>query len=1383
MVGLKEIFLYLASSDVLFLVEHNVAKKTGRLQTSHLYLYYLIIMNISVNTVEMHLSKALLNFSKKRLLLKYTLIISFWLTAVAANAELTKNMFDIRHLGYAEGLSSQRVFSIVEDQNSAIWLATKNGVDRYNGQVIKRYILPPNLYLGDMAGRRFHLWYDEQNGLWAYDQTGRIFQYSIENDAFELRFSLGEAIGGEIILNKVFMDYEGCLWLGLSKGLYKKEKNGVIVNVLADRYVNDIMSDSSTIYAGTSTGVVQITPTLETNWLVKEEDVQSLYYHSAHQELWIGTFNNGLWVWSPENSALRSIRTQYSGFLNPIRAITAYDEETMLVGVDGGGVYTIDLQSKEPHLLMSTEDSTDIYLRGNGIYAVTTDSQGNIWIGSYSGGVSVAVRASYPTRILKHQRGNQNSLANNNINGIEEDHSGKLWFATDNGISILNEKTNTWHHALKGTVVVTLCRAQSGNIWAGTYGDGVYLLDQKGTPLQHLTQQKEELTTNYIFSIRQDPDGDIWVGGHNGWLMLLNKEGIHKQTYDIMWIHSIEIIAPNQVGVATVNGFYMVNKATNTLKRYASFPEFQNQNASAYIISMLFNENQNVWLGTEGGGLNLYNLKTGKTKTFTTVDGLPSDDIYSLQKDTLGRLWMSTAKGLSLMENNDISNLNYLGDVDKEYNKSAFARLSDGRFAYGSTDGAVLVKPEAIAQTDYHAPLRLTGLSIDYLDLEKATLWQPILHDMVKRGTVKLPYRHNSFAIHFESINYRFQRDINYQHILEGYDKTWSNSSSDGTLRYTNVAPGTYLLKIRNLRRSNGEIIEEKTLFLTVLEPWWNTWWAWTIYLALASSVLYFIFRYNSNKLQKKHDEDKIKFFINTAHDIRTPVTLIMAPLEDLGQTSGLNNKARYYLDMARNNTQKLHTLITQLLEFEKIDITRQKTSLYPLPLNSILTEEIIGFQAYCDHKQLNLKLNLPNEEVVIKGDRQFLGMLLDNLLSNACKYTPAGGEVTLGLTATKRKVIITVSDSGIGIPKKSQKYLFKKVYRADNAQKSLEKGTGFGLLQVQRIAKMLGGKISVQSEESQGTTFTLILPRTYEQPELVTEPSLVANQFLTAEQPSLDSPMNLKVVRNKNEQSKDTLLIVEDNETLRYYLRHTFEDEYRVIDVANGQEALDCLNNQYPDLILSDVMMPGIQGDELCRMVKDNADTSGIPFVLLTAKVTHDATVKGLKKGADDYIPKPFSTEILKLKVKGLIENRKRQRAFFMREALRQVHAEEQPISEKESQPTEEVAQGLTENDCKFVDRATHLVIENISNTEFTIDNLCHEMAMSRTLFYNRLKSLTGKNPQEFIRLIRLQKAAELLKNGKNVAETAMDSGFVNPKYFSSLFKQHFGVQPSKYQ
>ncbi|MDL2214945.1 response regulator [Dysgonomonas sp. OttesenSCG-928-M03] len=1320
--------------------------------------------------------------------------MTLWMVNIAANAELTNNMFDIRHIGYSEGLSSQRVFSIVEDKNSVIWIATKAGIDRYNGHVVKSYTLPGNFLYGDMAGRRLRLLYDERYGLWAYDHTGRIYRYSAKKDCFEQDLYLGEYISGEIILNKLCLDNKGIFWFGLSSGLYKKEADGRITSVVTEQYVNDIVSTDKSLFVGTSEGVLKLSHSQlnKTNWLINGKDVQTLFCDIVKDELWVGTFDNGLWVMNLNTLTLFPLIGQNSGFLNPIRAITNYDTNTILIGIDGGGVYAVDTDSKKAHPLMSTEDSTDIFLLGNGIYAITKDRQGNIWIGSYSGGVSVAILSRYPITAFAHERGNSQSLANNNVDDIEENTNGDLWFATNDGVSILNASSHSWSHCLKGNVIVSLCKGKDGLIWAGTYGDGIYLLNSRGQIIRHLTKQQGALTTNYIFSIRQDIDGDLWVGGLDGDLLLMDKEGRYIQSYDIKWIHSIEVVEHGLIAVATVNGFCLVNKHTGDIQRYATFQEFQNKNASAYIISMLFNGDGTVWLGTEGGGLNLYNMHTRELEILTTQEGLPSDDVYSLQQDSRGRLWVSTGKGLALIENFQVSNLNYLGDIDKEYNKSSFARLADGRFIYGSTNGVVCVTPNAIAATNYQAPLRFTGLTIEYLSTDEEVRLRPVIYDMLANGTVQLDYSHNSFAITFESINYRFQRDIAYQYILNGYEKSWSSMSSNGIVQYTNVSPGSYLLKVRSLRQSNGEIISEKTLILNVSQPWWNSWWAWLFYICIAGTIFYFILRYNSNRLQKKYDEDKIRFFIDTAHDIRTPVTLIMAPLEDLKKEEGLTSKSLYFLELARNNTQKLYTLITQLLEFEKVDTHKQQLILAPLSLNDILAEEAAGFQPICDKKQLNLSLSLPDEDVRIMADRHIVEMLLDNLISNACKYTMSQGNVCLSLSYTKRKAIIEVKDSGIGIPKKERKYLFSEVYRAENARKSQQDGAGFGLLQVHRIVKMLHGKITFQSEENKGSIFTVTFRRTDSVSTPESRQPVTSKNTLSAETTDVIKYEEKEISDTSKQTAKNTLLIVEDHEALRYYLRKTFEHDYRVVDVSDGQEALSCLANEYPDLILSDVMMPGIQGDELCRLVKDNPNTSGIPFILLTAKVNHDATVEGLKKGADDYIPKPFSTEILKLKVKGLIENRNRQRDFFMRQALEEVESDKdhtdnevsKEITENQDSKADESSMNImSEGDRQFVIRTTQLIIENMSNTDFNINILCREMAMSRTLFFSRLKSLTGKGPQEFIRIIRLQKAAELLKEGKNVAEVAADTGFVNTKYFSSLFKKQFGVQPSKYE
>ncbi|MCC8154942.1 MAG: hypothetical protein LIP01_12525 [Tannerellaceae bacterium] len=516
-----------------------------------------------------------------RKLLKYIILLLIWIGTTTSKAELSNSVFDIRHIGYLEGLSSQRVFSIAQDKNGVIWIATKTGIDRFNGHTIKNYTLQGNFYHGDFAGRRLRVLYDEEYGLWAYDHTGRIYRYSIFNDCFEQDLYLGQFISGEIILNKLYLDHKGIFWCGLSTGLFRIEADGNITPVIQGEYVNDIVSTEETIFAGTSRGILQISHSQirDINWLINEKDVQSLFWDANQNELWIGTFNNGLWVMNQETSNLLPLEGQSPGFINPIRAITEYDSQTLLVGIDGGGVYTVNRDTRQANLLISTEDSTDIFLQGNGVYAVTKDHQDNIWIGSYSGGVSVAIRSRYPVTLLTHERGNPQSLANNNVNDIEENINGELWFATDHGISIWNASSHIWKHVLKDNVVVTLCSGEAGTIWAGTYGEGVYLLNSQGHIIRHFTKQKGELLTNYIFSIRQDKDGDIWIGGLDGDLLVMDKQGRYKQSYDIKWIHSLAVVDNEQIAAATVNGFCLINKYTGEVQRYATYPELQDQNA------------------------------------------------------------------------------------------------------------------------------------------------------------------------------------------------------------------------------------------------------------------------------------------------------------------------------------------------------------------------------------------------------------------------------------------------------------------------------------------------------------------------------------------------------------------------------------------------------------------------------------------------------------------------------------------------------------------------------------------------------------------------------------------------------------------------------------
>ncbi len=603
----------------------------------------------------------------------------------------------------------------------------------------------------------------------------------------------------------------------------------------------------------------------------------------------------------------------------------------------------------------------------------------------------------------------------------------------------------------------------------------------------------------------------------------------------------------------------------------------------------------------------------------------------------------------------------------------------------------------------------------------------------------------------------------------------------DGTARFRNVPPGNYTLKIKALRKSDGRVIDEISIDITVEEPWWNTIWARICYLAIIAFIIYFIIRYKWYQLRKEHDEDKIRFFINTAHDIRTPLSLVMSPIEELKTQNGLSEKAKYLLDVAGANIRKLNAVTAQLLDFEKIDSGKAKVNIEPINLNYLLSEELSCFNNVGEKRGITLHLQVPDEQVVVSADRHLLELMLDNLMSNACKYTNQGGKVEVSLTANKSKAVIRITDNGIGIPEKEQKNIFTNVYRAENARASQETGNGFGLLQVKRIVEMLNGNIGFTSKENAGTTFTISFKRIYDEPVIHWNPNNL-NEALN--EIRIPSPVVSAVSESKDE----TLLIVEDNDDLRNYLTATFSVEYNVVSTISAEDALRFLENHYPDIIISDVMMPGLQGDELCSMIKNNPDTAGIPVILLTAKTTHDAIVNGIEKGADDYIAKPFSLDILKSKVRGMLHNRKRIREYLMRLALTRAEGdvvEVKTIPQTVEEPTLTEGNRTSEmpaSDKAFVDKAVDIIIANMSNTEFDIEHLCREMAMSRTLFFGRLKSLTGKAPQEFIRILKLERAAELLKQNMPVAEVAVVTGFANSKYFSTIFKKHFGVSPSKF-
>ena len=919
-----------------------------------------------------------------------------------------------------------------------------------------------------------------------------------------------------------------------------------------------------------------------------------------------------------------------------------------------------------------------------------------------------------------------------------------------------------------------------------------------------------KLKSDYVFSLFTDSEGNLWIGCLDGELACFPSgknisRGVGKTAFYLP-VNEVQCITESEdkrsIAVGTSHGCYLIDKQNPMHPRRFFYPEqYPDKDINLFVNSMVYQNSSHVWIGTDGGGLYDYDLTTNKFRNYTTQESLPSNAVYGLIKGKNGKLWLSTDKGLAFIYQGKVVNINFFKGLEREYNRMSVACTSDGRMLFGSNDGVVALAPMFAKGLNYAAPLRIHRVEVE--GVERTDQWNETLFEMLQEGTLHLHHHENTLIVSFESINYQYQHDIQYQYYLEGYDRDWSKPSSYQLARFVNLPSGNYVLYVKAVCRSNGRELGATSLKISIAQPWWNTWWAWIVYLCILTAILYFAWQYYKERLQRRYYDEKINFFVNTAHNIRTPLSLVLAPLVDLSKDSHLSEKSRAFLDMAQRNGNKLLTMVTELLDFQKVEQSAELVRLQNVELPMFLRLQVEKFIVAAQEKHIHLSLEACPQHLV-HTDVKMMDLILENLLSNAIKYTPEGGKVTLSASTEGKTAQILVSDTGIGIPKAEIKNIFKSFFRASNAVNSQEMGSGLGLMLTRQLVKKLGGKLTFVSEEGKGTTFHVVLPLGNSAASS-TQPVEEAQNVETISsnhQDVHDEEMK-SVVSSDNqnsEVSKDTLLFVDDNEDLRQYICMTFSDTYRVVDVESGDAALKYLEEGGEcDIVVSDVMMPGMQGDVLCQRIKENKDTSWLPVILLTAKAGRNFMIEGLGLGADDYIAKPFDAAILASKIDSMLKNRRRLSQYYIERSLALVRGEvsaksnsskqvmdlnaaDEPIETIQASDEKEEQAILNPQDQAFVEKATRLVLSHLSDTDFNIDNLCREMAMSRTLFYGKLKTLTGQSPQDFMRLIRLEQAAMFLKQGDSVLDVSVKTGFVNVKYFSTVFKKHFGVSPSKY-
>ncbi len=1252
-------------------------------------------------------------------------------------------------------------FSVRQDHFGYIWISTKLGADRFDGKEFTHYPLPESQKPGyDPIGVNY-LCQSPDGRLRAFSESGLLFRYNEGTDRFDILYSVRDFFNNpSIILYHILFESDHTIWLATSRGvliLDTLQGEAHLLPETEDLAVNSLNRHRDHYYLSTHTGLYLFEHTEHTSprlvsHILPDKVVLTAFPDTIHQQVVIGTLDSGLYVsgFDGDGPAV-CLSPDIQG---PIRDIVLYDEERIAVGVDLEGVYVLDRRTLRVEIHHTYNENNPSDICSNNVRGLFVDNESNLWVATYHEGVSFQDSSKLNFNWFTHRVGDTGSIADNVVNAVLEDSSGDLWFGTNNGVSHLNRKTGQWRHYFsksspreKGDVILTLCEDSRGRIWAGGYAFGAACIDRSTGRYEHYTAGKSTsiLATNYIYSICSDRDR-LWFGGIMGDVTSYDIRSGKVTTYQVSKVNCFARLSDAYLLMGLFNGLFILNKETG---------EIRPTRFTKTVTSLQRIEDGRYWIGIKNVGLHYYDMDTDSVRCYSTQEGLSSDYIYAALPEDNGQLWVSTEYGLNKLnpstgwiESFDTQD----GLPSNQFCASAAYRCRDGQMLFGTPDGAILFHPEEIRKAENSHPYEIWIHRFDlfnepvYTDQPGSVLTNPIYYT----ERIRLAHNRNFFSFRFTTPNFQSPHKTLYSYYLEGHDLNWSPPTPIDRVSYSRVPPGQYTFRVRPL--VDGRAQPEKSIRILIDKPWWASYPAYIAYSLLLLIVLAYIYHLIQKRQEKRATESKIDFFITTAHDLLTPLNLIQAPLRDMQQELPADGKTGQLLDMALSHSSKLTHYVEKLLDFQRISLHASRLVVSAQSLESFLRYRIDSFRLVAGHKFITVECRFDESaRQEIWFDKEKISRILDNLLSNAIKYTPYGGSIYIEASADTHKWYLRVRDSGIGISGRDQRMIFRHVFRAANAINSGEIGSGIGLKLVASLVNLHRGKISLRSKLGEGTEFFLFFPMYYEEAVRHTEAEQVASQLPAG---------------TEGEPYIHRILIVEDDPEMSRYLMMSLRDQYQVKTCANGREALEETDRFCPHLILSDLLMPEMTGIELCRRVKGNVKSSHIPVLLLTGVTETESMREGMRAGAIDYIRKPFDKEVLKGKLENIFE--------LQRTAQRQC---------LEKLKNDNALELSNKTDNEFMEKLLALIEKHIDNPELNISLLCSELALSRTLLYNKITQLTGNAPTEFIRMIRLKRAANLLLSGKHsVTEVAFQVGIDNPKYFSRVFKEFYGVSPREY-
>jgi signal transduction histidine kinase/ligand-binding sensor domain-containing protein/DNA-binding response OmpR family regulator len=1103
---------------------------------------------------------------------------------------------------------------------------------------------------------------------------------------------------------------------------------------------------------------------------------------------------------------------------NLTRGIVEGEKGKIWIGADHGGINVLDKRTWAVQAIRYNGE-VENGLAHNSINTLYKDNESIVWVGTFKKGVNYYHKNIIRFPSAKHLGTVPESLPYEDINTFAEDDKGNLWLGTNGGgLLYLDRGTGVYtryrHNpqdatSLAADVVVNLLIDKNKQLWVGTYLGG---LDRfNGKAFVHYKNQPGNPATisdNSIWELYEDRRGNLWIGTLRGGLEMLDparKKFTHSSLKGGQYpVHCdyISSIAEDRHGNLWVAGGYGIDifhPETGKSSLLLHDPSNPQSLVSNQITAIFKDSRHNMWVGTTEG-LDLYQEKTGAFLHFSPESGVPNSAISALAEDRHGNLWVSTQNGVFQMERQKLAQggapyaFRTFDELDglqgKSFNERAGLRLKSGEVVFGGPNGFNLFHPDRIEKNAVAPQVVFTDFQLFNKSLVPR---QPVNGRVILPKTmadtrqITLEHDENAFSIEFAALNYIHPEKNRYRYKLEGFDHEWHTVDSDNRkISYTNLDPGQYTFTV--LAANNDGVWNQQgaSLQLEVLAPFWQTPLAYAGYVLLAVAALVgvrrqdlrkahsrFVLEQERREAQQLHELDrlKIKFFTNVSHEFRTPLTLILAPLEKLLGAKPDPAQQQQFLMIQKNARRLLH-MVNQLLDFKKMGVEEMQLSLTEGNVVAFVEETVQSFLELSDKKEISLTFQSGVDSLYVAFDHDKLEKVLLNLLSNAFKFTPAQGRIEVVLQCQEQKSLaegfkmleIQVRDTGIGIAKENQTRIFERFFRDAVPEGMMNQGSGIGLALASEFVHLHGGFLSVESAPGQGSCFTVSLPVKELNPPAASPEEQMQQASSLAPAPE-HSPVEIGPQETIVGQ-KPLVLVVEDNDDFRFYLKDNLQGHYQVVEARNGKEGWQKALALLPALIVSDVMMPELNGVDFCKKIKQDPRTSHIPFVLLTAHASEEKHLTGLHVGANDYLTKPFNFELLLSRIKNLITQR---------EQLQKVL--EKKISVQTSQ------EKIVSLDDKLIQKAIKYVEENLSNTDLTVEEMSRELGVSRVHLYKKMVAITGQSPVEFIRKIRLQHAAQLLgKSQLTVAEVAYKVGFNNRKYFTKYFKEEYQMLPSVY-